>query len=328
MFFVPFPVKNVTKVIVNAAPIINSNNNVNPYAQPGRIGVEPSSVTDGNQIVAPPAIPDPDYSMSESEDEADNSVRLATNIPNSNNSNNNNNSNINTLKKKPKEKEEIMVAETSGNSNTSGSSTGSSSIPHSFSVDELQKIRSQLKSSKSFPNAFQNTDKTGLGTGEGECDNSSSGVSSDQEIMVNTPQPTVTSNYVEQKPQIIQHQQPAPPKHLPLKMNVKIEEKKVTIASTVDTRSDDDSPSPPPKGFQRSNSLTRKQASMIAANRAKALQLQGQAVSLQQLPPPIEADSDDEIDGTNFMAAPYIGKLLNTLAYFTGSLFIFYTLLF
>lgn len=323
LIFFPFPVKNVTKVIVNAAPIINSNNNVNPYAQPGRIGVEPSSVTDGNQIVAPPAIPDPDYSMSESEDEADNSVRLATNIPSSNN--NNNNSNLNTLKKKPKEKEEIMVAETSGNSNTSGSSTGSSSIPHSFSVDELQKIRSQLKSSKSFPNAFQNTDKTGLGTGgEGEGDNSSSGVSSDQEIMVNTPQPTVTSNYVEQKPHIIQHQQPAPPKHLPLKMNVKVEEKKVTIASTIDARSDDDSPSPPLKGFQRSNSLTRKQASMIAANRAKALQLQGQAVSLQQLPPPIEADSDDEVDGTNFMAAPYIGKLFFTLPYFTGSLFKFY----
>lgn len=296
---------------------------MNPYAQPGRIGVEPSSLTDGNQIAAPPAIPDPDYSMSESEDEADNSVRLATNIPSSNNnsSSNNNNSNLNTLKKKPKEKEEIMVAETSGNSNTSGSSTGSSSIPHSFSVDELQKIRSQLKSSKSFPNAFQ--DKTGLGAGgEGEGDNSSSGVSSDQEIMVNTPQPTVTSNYVEQKPQIIQqqqHQQPAPPKHLPLKMNVKAEEKKVTIASTVDARSDDDSPSPPLKGFQRSNSLTRKQASMIAANRAKALQLQGQAVSLQQLPPPIEADSDDEVDGTNFMAAPYIGELFNWI--FTGSLF-------
>lgn len=36
---------------------------------------------------------------------------------------------------------------------------------------------------------------------------------------------------------------------------------------------------------------------MIAANRARALaQAQGHAVSLTQLPPPIEADSDDEVD--------------------------------
>lgn len=54
---------------------------------------------------------------------------------------------------------------------------------------------------------------------------------------------------------------------------------------------DDLSPSPPFQGFQRHNSLTRKQAAVIAANRAKA---QRHAVcSLAQLPPPIEADSDE-----------------------------------
>lgn len=60
-------------------------------------------------------------------------------------------------------------------------------------------------------------------------------------------------------------------------------------------RSDDDdlSPSPPSMGFQRHNSLTRKQAAQLAAQRAKAMQNQMRAVSLAQLPPPLEADSDD-----------------------------------
>lgn len=52
-----------------------------------------------------------------------------------------------------------------------------------------------------------------------------------------------------------------------------------------------DSPSPPSKGFQRHNSLTRKQAAQIAMNRAINAR---PAVSLVQLPPPIEGDSDNE----------------------------------
>lgn len=245
--------------------------NLNPYAQPGRAGVDPSSAQDANQLPAPP-IPEPDYSMSESEEEADNSVRLAMNVPSSN-------GNVNTIKRNDqKVKDEAIVAETSGNSNTSGSSTGSGSMPHSFSVDEIQKIRTQLKASKSFPNAFQEGS-----VAEGEGDNSSSGVSSDQEMMMSTSaesklKPTLTNQ---------QH-----------KTVVKVEEpKKATIVSTEDARSGEDSPSPPFMGFQRNNSLTRKQAAIIAANRARSLaQAQGHAVSLTQLPPPIEADSDDEVD--------------------------------
>lgn len=78
----------------------------------------------------------------------------------------------------------------------SGSSSGSGgSIPHSFSVDEIQKMRVKLKSSKSYPNELvlnqQNSDrndndkmitsKDTLSANHDECDNSSSGVSSDQE---------------------------------------------------------------------------------------------------------------------------------------------------
>lgn len=57
-----------------------------------------------------------------------------------------------------------------------------------------------------------------------------------------------------------------------------------------------DSPSPPSKGFQRNNSLTRKQAASIAMSRAIHTR---NAVSLVQLPPPIEADSDTEQTATS-----------------------------
>ena len=39
-----------------------------------------------------------------------------------------------------------------GSTSTTGSS--SSTLPHSFSVEEIQKVRTQLKSSKSYPNDF------------------------------------------------------------------------------------------------------------------------------------------------------------------------------
>lgn len=261
--------------------------NLNPYAQPGRVGVDPSTASETNQSPAPP-IPEPDYSMSESEEEADNSVRLASSVPVSN-------GNVNTIKRNDqKAKDDTIVAETSGNSNTSGSSTGSGSLAHSFSVDEIQKIRTQLKSSKSFPNAFQNQNGS---VAEGEGDNSSSGVSSDQEMMN-----TTVESKAKPSPILSNSQN---------KMTLKIEEpKKVTIISTEDARSDEDSPSPPFMGFQRNNSLTRKQAAIIAANRARALaQSQGHAVSLTQLPPPIEADSDDEVDAGNMPHV--IGKPIN-----------------
>jgi hypothetical protein len=155
---------------------------------------------------------------------------------------------VNTVQRNDqKVKGETIVAETSGNSNTSGSSTGSGSMAHSFSVDEILKNRTQLKTSKSFPNAFQNQDASIV-----EGDNSSSGVSSDQEIV-----------------------------------------------STEDARSDEDSLSPP---F----------IAMIAANRARTLaQAQGHAVSLTQLPPPIVADSDDEVEAGSMPS--YIGECYDAL---------------
>lgn len=66
-------------------------------------------------------------------------------------------------------------------------------------------------------------------------------------------------------------------------------------ASSVEERSesdDDDSPSPPSIGFQRHNSLTRKQAATIAAQRARQMQHTIKTVSLARLPPPIEHHDD------------------------------------
>lgn len=70
---------------------------------------------------------------------------------------------------------------------------------HSFSVDEIQKIRTQLKSSKSYPNDFlkkggsredhhpEHADAEGSND---DGDNSSSGVSSDQELTMGPPEET------------------------------------------------------------------------------------------------------------------------------------------
>lgn len=273
-----------------------ASGNFNPYAQPGKAGVEPAVTPEGALIPPPPplppAIPEPDYSMSESEEEADNSVRMAsTSVPVNNN--------VSTVKINQKAPE--PVAETSGNSNTSGSSTGSSSMPHSFSVDEIQRIRTQLKSSKSFPNAFKDKERELDEHHEAEGDNSSSGVSSDQEIMMN--------NSVPSPPKIAQQKSSITP------IVPKKEEppKKEVIISTEDAPSDEDSP--PITGFQRNNSMTRKQAAIIAANRARALALSQKQeastpVSLTQLPPPIEADSDDEVDSGK-LGSGYIGEKLN-----------------
>uniref|UniRef100_A0A1B6MGP7 SH3 and multiple ankyrin repeat domains protein 3 n=1 Tax=Graphocephala atropunctata TaxID=36148 RepID=A0A1B6MGP7_9HEMI len=110
----------------------------NPYAQPIRNRKQ--------QTLSAPPIPDPDYSLSENESDTEPAG----------------------------EKTVIRVSQTEG---SGGSSTSSGSLPHSFSVDEIQKVRTQLKSSKSYPNDF-------LMQGGEDGDNSSSGVSSDQEIPV------------------------------------------------------------------------------------------------------------------------------------------------
>lgn len=284
--------QNVTKISVTGA-----SGNINPYAQPGKAGVDTlSDNLPPPPPPLPPAIPEPDYSMSESEEEADNSVRLASaSVPV-----NNNVSSVKINQKEP---------ETSGNSNTSGSSTGSSSMPHSFSVDEIQRIRTQLKSSKSFPNVFKDKEKDLDEHRETEGDNSSSGVSSDQEIMIPSNSAPSPPKVVPQKSSIPLQKTSSAPLVIK-KEEPKKEIKKEVIVSTVDAPSDEDSP--PLTGFQRNNSMTRKQAAIIAANRARALAFQQKneqatAVSLTQLPPPIEADSDDEVDNGK-LGSSYIGE--------------------
>ncbi|XP_044255873.1 SH3 and multiple ankyrin repeat domains protein 3 isoform X3 [Tribolium madens] len=143
-------------------PIVVSSPSSNPYAQPMRASRSHSSVgvrerrrktsSGGKSPGNAPPIPEPDYSCSESERESEEEI-----------------------------KEHIVGArlENSGNSNTSGSSSGSSSMPHSFSVEEIQKGKSLLKSSKSYPEDFlKKQNEVAIEDG----DNSSSGVSSDQEV--------------------------------------------------------------------------------------------------------------------------------------------------
>lgn len=55
-------------------------------------------------------------------------------------------------------------------------------MPHSFSVEEIQKGRSLLKSSKSYPDDFLKKANEGDLAALEDGDNSSSGVSSDQEV--------------------------------------------------------------------------------------------------------------------------------------------------
>lgn len=170
----------------------------NQYAQPFN---SHKAFVRQNSTPAPP-IPEPDYSMSESDDDAE---------------------------AKPKG-EPAAVAETSANSNASGSSSGSSSMQHSFSVDEIQKIRTRLKSSKSM--------------GDGVCerddgDNSSSGVSSDQEVSRPPPRRDKVS----------------------FCSSVTVKSSNDVISTEpVHSSSESLAPPPPPPPMQRHNSLTRKKA--------------------------------------------------------------------
>lgn len=115
--------------------------------------------------------------------------------------------------------------------NFSGSSSGSSSMQHSFSVDEIQKIRTRLKSSKSCGDE--------LGTVErDDGDNSSSGVSSDQEA--------------QSKP---------PPRRDKVSFCSSVTVKSSNdVISTEPVHSSSESLATPPPPMQRHNSLTRKRA--------------------------------------------------------------------
>ncbi|XP_052751603.1 SH3 and multiple ankyrin repeat domains protein 3 isoform X2 [Galleria mellonella] len=199
-----------------------------------------------NSTPAPP-IPEPDYSMSESDED----------------------------ERKPRP-EPAALAETSANSNTSGSSSGSSSMQHSFSVDEIQKIRTRLKSSKSCG------DELASGGERDDGDNSSSGVSSDQEAQARPPRRDKVS----------------------FCSSVTVKSSNDVI-STEPVHSSSESLAPPPP-MQRHNSLTRKRAtaallrgSVGAARGRSAAERLGvdvdkapgrrrAAVLLAELPPPPE----------------------------------------
>ncbi|XP_011051180.1 PREDICTED: SH3 and multiple ankyrin repeat domains protein 1 isoform X6 [Acromyrmex echinatior] len=255
----------------------NSNNSVNnQYAQPlkttrshSTAGIRErkkktvvntsSSVTNLSSIAsgangAPtppssaPPIPEPDYSLSESENDEgedetdeDGESEIAKELE----------------KAAAREKLEA-TRETSGNSNTSGSSSsGSGSLPHSFSVEEIQKVRTQLKSSKSHPNDFllQQTQQSLVEDG----DNSSSGVSSDQDVPVGPPMgfdDTAARNLANQESN--QHSMPGGTL--------------LTGANPIEKESNQTKRS----GYGGSGLLTR------------------HAVSLAQLPPPIEADAEEQ----------------------------------
>lgn len=199
-------------------------------------------------------------------------------------------------------------------------------------------MRVKLKSSKSFPNDLVNQEqqqpnkpstvpndvngKNIIGHPD-EDNNSSSGVSSDQEptithtivapIESHPAPPKEIVSIVKTNPTTVISQQQAPkqpesilkkPIAMPPLSNVT---KQITstiniqgprlVNGVLDQRGggDDDidaqtdSPSPPSKGFQRHNSLTRKQAASIAMNRAI------QSRNSMKLPPTIEDDSDCEL---------------------------------
>ncbi|XP_049865161.1 SH3 and multiple ankyrin repeat domains protein 2 isoform X2 [Pectinophora gossypiella] len=234
----------------------------NQYAQPFN---QHKGFVRQNSTPAPP-IPEPDYSMSESDDE--NSV-------------------------KPKN-EPAAVAETSANSNASGSSSGSSSMQHSFSVDEIQKIRTRLKSSKSCGDELGSVERD-------DGDNSSSGVSSDQEAQA--------------KP---------PPRRDKVSFCSSVTVKSSNdVISTEPVHSSSESLATPPPPMQRHNSLTRKRAtaallrgSLGAARGKSAAERLGvdpekapgrrarAAVLLAQLPPPPEEPAGAAEAGAPVLAPP------------------------
>lgn len=141
-----------------------------------------SSVTNLSSSVSAPPIPEPDYSLSESENDDDEAEEGEEEEETDEGE-----SEIAKELEKAAAREKLeSTRETSGNSNASGSSSsGSSSLPHSFSVEEIQKVRTQLKSSKSHPNEFLLSQQTQQLVEDG--DNSSSGVSSDQDVPVGPP---------------------------------------------------------------------------------------------------------------------------------------------
>lgn len=169
-------------------------------------------------------------------------------------------------------------------------------MQHSFSVDEIQKIRTRLKSSKSCGDE--------LGTAErDDGDNSSSGVSSDQEAQAK-PQPRRDK--------------------VSFCSSVTVKSSNDVI-STEPVHSSSESLATPPPPMQRHNSLTRKRATAAllrgvagaggagrgrsAAERlgvdvAKAPGRARAAALLQALPPPPEEPPGAADAGAPLLAPP------------------------
>ncbi|KAJ1530379.1 hypothetical protein ONE63_005288 [Megalurothrips usitatus] len=229
----------------NNAPAANGISETNQYAQPFRCRrslstkerreaksrlMSSQAAANASQVPAPP-IPDPDYSLSEGEG-SEGDAREPEGVPVKNSS---------------------TVNEGSGNSE---SSSGSGSLTHSFSVDEIQKVRTRLKSSKSYPNDFllpQDGSRDGHEAAVEDGDNSSSGVSSDQDVPVGPPSleqnQTTRSVKFQQKPGQV-----------------------ITSSMTL-----------PSQRHQQQQRASAGHHGLLTRN----------AVSLAQLPPPLEAEADE-----------------------------------
>ncbi|KAK3912334.1 SH3 and multiple ankyrin repeat domains protein 3 [Frankliniella fusca] len=251
----------VTTISIGSGACTNTTTNcnvddANQYAQPFRCRRSLSTkerreaksrlmanlaAANASQAGGPP-IPDPDYSLSEGEgSEEDPQEVEGANFkgPTTNN-------------------------EGSGNSE---SSSGSGSLSHSLSVDEILKVRTRLKTSKSYPNDFLLNQNGVKDVNEGtieDGDNSSSGVSSDQDIPIG--------------PSSLEQKQP--------KHSIKFQQKPAQVITSSMTL--------PSQRHQQQQRAAYHSQGILTRN----------AVSLAQLPPPLEAEADEPAAEGVFVPPP------------------------
>lgn len=357
-----------------------------PIAAPNRCHTMPTKL-----LQAPP-IPDPDYSLSESDGETENSILVAHNTKMNAQIGGGSPPTVSAASAIPAASNDryfynsVALKYALKIFRCSSNASSGSSMSHSFSVDEIQKMRVKLKTSKSMPTDLllrqqqeaaeqqlqqhqqQHSQMHLSVSSHEEGDNSSSGFSSDQDMTIISqpaqmpqqqqqqlqPPPPIlkTSQAYQQQHSVIygttainnsqqapemgtlrkptqqqQQQQPLSQSqqhqhhhhhhhHHSVKTIDMDREAALQAAAAASTKAldnavanndddddvrdrrdqlDMDSPSPPSKGFQRHNSLTRKQAASIALNRALQSRT-ATVVSLVKLPPPIESDDQDEPD--------------------------------
>lgn len=108
-------------------------------------------------------------------------------------------------------------------------------MAQSFSVDDIQKMRTKLKTSKSYPNDFlrQQNQRNRINENNEEGDNSSSGVSSDQEIQTNNNgMPETKKDQVVKEVKPILKTEPKPVKTAPITTVVQQQNLKPSLAKT------------------------------------------------------------------------------------------------